>query len=54
MKMNLGPFTDGKSMYIVILAASAGSVGEYIVIGLAKSKMGLLQGTTRFEVQRRA
>ena len=39
---------------VVILAASAGSVGVYIVIGLAKSKMGLLQATARCEVQRRA
>ena len=47
------PRCRNKLVELVILAASTGSVGECIVIGLVKSTMGLLQAMTCCEVQRR-
>ena len=41
-------------IFIVILAASAGSVGVYFVMGLVKIKKKLLHAMTYCKVQRRA
>ena len=44
----------GLTILVIILAASAGSMGEYTVVGLMKFNFGLLHVTTRYEVQRPA
>ena len=41
------------SRMVIILTASSGSMGKYIVVGLGKSIRNFLSAMTRYEVQRR-
>ena len=41
------------SRMVIILTASSGSMGKYIVVGLAKSIRNFLSAMTCYEVQRR-